>query len=731
MFDRFFSCCTRGLSSQGHLISKVITLAFVLLLGMGSAIPLFAQDLPSPLPPPLPPAPILPPPGQVIVALHRVDAIIDGPVAQVRVKQVFRNDSGRVAEGIYLFPLPKDAAVSDFQMTVNGKTLEGRLLDKDEARRIYEEIVRRQLDPALLEYMGRGLFQASVFPIPAGASRTVEFTYTQVLEQTDGLYRFNYPLSTRQFSTAPVEQVAVEVKLRNQPGLRTIYSPNYPILIERTTDDEAKVSYSADGAQPKGDFDLYFGVAEDAIGVNLLSYRPAGEDGFFVLLAAPAIETTTDEIIARDVVLVIDVSGSMQGDKIVQARAAAHFVVQHLNPDDRFNLVSFSTGSRRWMNRLQPVTAKNVVDAESWIDDLEASGSTDINRALLEALALLDGRDADPSRPAYILFLTDGQPTQGETEPDRIVDNARNNRPADRTVRLFTFGLGYDVNTDLLDILGQDLGGRSSYVTPNERIDEAVSSFYAQVSTPVLANVHLDFGADMVIDDIYPYPVPDLFAGEQLVLVGRYRDGGAVDVELTGEVNGKERVYVYPDLSLAEEGGEPFVARLWATRKVGALLDEVRRKGPLPELVDAITDLSLRYGIVTPYTSYLVEEPALAAMPAPADTWQAAPAAEFDLRAQAESSIVSQAAGLAAEAPTGEAAVEGAKLRGELMQAQTVRDEEAVRYVAGRTFKRQGYVTAPDGRTLEFWVDTSFDDEMDLTVVEYGSPAYFDLLEQP
>jgi Ca-activated chloride channel homolog len=198
---------------------------------------------------------------------------------------------------------------------VDGETLEGRLLDKDEARRIYEEIVRQQRDPALLEYLDRGVFQTSVFPIPAGEYRTLTLTYRQVLGQSNGLYEFVYPLRTRQYSPAPVRSLAISVELRNQPGLRTIYSPNFNIGIERDGDDGALIGYEASDSQPEQDFSLFFGVDEEAIGLNVLSYKPAGEDGFFVLLAAPSVEVAEQEVVARDLVLVVDISGSMQGQK--------------------------------------------------------------------------------------------------------------------------------------------------------------------------------------------------------------------------------------------------------------------------------------------------------------------------------------------------------------------------------------------------------------------------------
>ncbi len=684
---------------------------------------------------PLPPSPLPPPPALVTVQLHEVQAVVDGPVAQVTVTQILRNDSSQTAEGVYVFPLPKDAAVSDFQMTANGETLEGKLLRGEEARRVYEQIVRQQRDPALLEYLEQGLFQASVFPIPPGESRRLEFTYTQVLEQKDGLYRFNYPLGTRQYSAQPPESVVVALELRHQKGLRTIYSPELPIRLERTQDDAAVISFEQSGEQPPANFNLYFGSDESAIGLNLLSYKPAGEEGYFALLAAPSINVAQDELVARDVLLVVDVSGSMKGDKMEQARAAARYVVAELHPEDRFDVIAFSSASAAWAGGLQPATKAKRDAAGQWIDGLRATGSTDINRALLEALAELEmnGRDRagqeSIGRPAYVLFLTDGQPTLGETVAERIVDNAANNTPAGRSVRLFPFGIGYDVNTDLLDTLASLLGGRSSYVLPDERIDEAVSTFYAQIDTPVLADIEIDFGSAAGVSELFPYPLPDLFAGEQLVAVGRYTQGGVVSVELRGRVNGAERLYVYPDRSLVRSGGEPFVAKLWATRRIGVLLTQIRREGAQPELVDEIVDLSLRYGIVTPYTSYLVIEPGVFdAQPVAGSAPLASPR---DLAADAQKGVASAAAEAAMAAPSGAAAVEASVVRDELQYATTVREDAAVRYAGGRSFQRQGQVSGAYGQLIDLWVDTGFKVEMKITQVQFGSDAYFDLLDEP
>lgn len=711
----------------------VFTLLMVAMLG--GALPAAAQvpvDPPLPVEPtwpieppqPWPPAPVPPVQFPVTVELHQVNAIVDGAVAAVTVNQVFRNDSGRETEGTYVFPLPPDAAPGSLEMTIDGITVEGKLYDKDEARAIYEEIVRSRRDPALLEWLGRGLFQVSVFPIPAGATRTVELTYEHPLDLENGLYKFGVPLKAYVPGASPAETVAVNVELRNQPGLRAIYSPSHDVAVERIGNDGALVSFEGSGKDTQSDFTLYFGSDKSSIGANLLSYKPRGEDGYFMLLVAPSLESADAEVVARDIVLVMDVSGSMKGDKIRQAREAAHAIVGQLNPGDKLNLITFSTGVRLWQNEPQEVTTATLADADAWIDKIVATGATDIDRALFEALGQLQGGDA--GRPAYILFLTDGLPTQGEIDPERIVDNAATNRPDDRSVRLFTFGVGYDVNTDLLNTLSSEMGGRSTYVKPNEAIDEVVSAFYNQIGKPVLANVDLTLTGDTLVDEVYPFPLPDLFAGEQMVVVGRYRNGGDVDVRIAGDINGVETTYVYPSQVLAEAGGEPFVARLWATRKIGALLEQIRRNGADKELVDAVIDLSLEYGIVSPYTSYLVLEPGAGPeMPISQDSAMALPAPR-DQAAAAGGAALSSAAAAPA---SGEAAVAASEARASLETAQTVVEQQQVRFVGGKTFVQRGWVEGAEGEPVALWVDTAYTAESEPEVVPFGSDRYFELAQ--
>jgi Ca-activated chloride channel family protein len=675
---------------------------------MGPSVPVLADGIVIPVPPP--DVPILDVP-YLTIKYHRVTVTIEDQVATTHVDQVFVNEGRFEVEGTYIFPLPEEAAIGEFAMWVDGEKLEGQVLERDEARRIYEDIVRRRRDPALLEYVGRDAFQASIYPIPPGGERRIELEYSEVLEMDNGLVEYVYPLNTEKFSPRPLEEVVVNVTIRSKEPLKAIYSPSHDVEIVRRGDHNAVAGYEEYDVKPDRDFVLYYTVSPEDVGVNLLSYKPDRRgDGFFVLLAAPKVEVDTRQVIAKDVILVLDVSGSMRGEKIEQAKEALNFVLDELNNEDRFNIIAFSTSTRPYARDLVPADERG--EARDFVIRLEAAGSTDINRALLEALAMADG-----DRPTILIFLTDGLPTVGEVDIDRIIENVGNAAPSN--ARIFPFGVGYDVNTALLDTIAESHRGASGYVRPEEAIDEKVSAFYAKVSTPLLADLEIDFGR-IDIEDVYPYPLPDLFAGTQLVVVGRYRDGGDTEITLRGKVNGQPETFRYDDVRFEREGGEEFIARLWATRKIGYLLQQIRLHGEEGELVDEIVELSIRYGIITPYTSFLVEE------------------TEMALREEGRAQIVETVEVEKEVEVSGEAAVDRSVQEKALSQAAApaaaptmapelgggVTDEHGyeispVKYVGDKTFVLHNGV----------WTDTLFDpDKMTPVQVSFGSDDYFDLI---
>ncbi|HEY9076874.1 MAG TPA: VIT domain-containing protein [Anaerolineaceae bacterium] len=655
------------------------------------------------IPCPPPPRPI----SQLIIRNHIVKVSIKDQVAVTRVSQVFYNPNDRAIEGTYIFPLPADAFVSEFSMWVDGSKVEGKVLDAKEARKVYEEIVRKQNDPALLEYVGRGAVQARIFPIGARQERKIELEYSQVLTAQGGLVRYIYPLSTEKFSTKPLEKVSIQVEIQSKQALRAVYSPTHAVAVDRKSNNLVQVGYEANNLLPAIDYELFYSIGESE-GLHLLTYRDPGDpsdtDGYFLLLLAPRPDEDVKPV-AKDVILVLDKSGSMDGEKFRQAQAALKYILKKLGPEDRFHLLTFSTGIEAFARDLRPVSEVN--EAISWVDRLSAVGSTDINRALLEAIHVVD-----KERPTYLIFLTDGLPTIGVIKSQDILRNFQAAAP--KNVRLFAFGVGYDVDTYLLDTLSQDQHGLSMYVKPGQAIDEMVTTFYGQISTPVLTNIRLDFGK-ITTYDIYPNPLPDLFAGNQVVIAGRYRQSGATSISLQGEVNGERKVYSFPEQIFSEDSryGQTQITaipRLWATRKIGYLLNKIRLQGGDQETINQIVRLSIRFGIVTQYTSYLVTEP----MPLGAEGQRKVADEEYR-KMQAQPTA----------APSGQKAVERADEQGKMAganQAPPVPQEanRQVKAVGARTFVYK------DG----IWMDTTYDPKtMMVQKVQYLSESYFSLID--
>jgi Ca-activated chloride channel family protein len=676
-------------------ISRLITTVATVILLLAITTPALADGIviPDPPPEPMPPDEM----GWLTIRYHHVDVTIVDQVAITRVEQEFVNEYAWEAEGTYIFPLPEGAAVSEFAMWVDGKRVEGSILAADEARAIYEDIVRRRRDPALLEYVGRGAVQARIFPIPAGGSRKIELEYSQILPVENGLVRYVYPLNTEKFSARPLEEVSVRVEVRSKDAMHALYSPTHQdrLFIERDGDYRAVVGYEEYDVLPDQDFDLIYTVSHEDVGLNLLTYKEPGEDGFFLLMVAPTVEV--DRVIPRDVLLVLDTSGSMDGEKIAQAKDALAYVLDHLNDEDRFNVIAFSTGLQQYARGLRP--ASEAREAIRWVDGLEAIGGTDINRALLEALD-----QVDEERPTVIIFLTDGLPTEGVTEIEQILANVEATAPGN--VRLFPFGVGDDVNTVLLDTLAEQQRGATGYVRPHERIDEEVSGFYSKISTPVLADIELDFD-HVLVEDTYPYPLPDLFAGTQLILVGRYRDSGATKITLSGEVDGETQEFVYEG-TFRGSGGDSFIPRLWATRKIGYLLKQIRLHGEREEWIDAIVELSVRYGIITPYTSFLIDEDDI-------------------LTEEGREEAKDEYAATPAPEPVGAPAADRAEKEGELYDSESVGGGDALPEEAAQVVRLVGSKTflLRDGA----WIDTAFDPSKMTTVkVDFGGDEYFDLL---
>jgi len=570
--------------------------------------------------------------GSWAVKYHRVNMIVRDQVAAVTIDQEFVNTGGGMLEVEYMFPVPPGAAIDAMTLVVNGEEFKGKLLPAEEARRIYEGIVRSKKDPALLEYVGFGLYRTKAFPLEPGKPAKVLIHYNHVCPRNGDLVEVMYPLNTEKFSAKPIEDVSVTIDIKAERDITTIYSPSHEVKIDQKDPRQAIVTYAVKNAIPSTDLLVFYKAKDEDVGASLLSYQPEeGKDGYFMLLASPNPRTAATSIVPKDIVVVIDRSGSMSSDnKLNQAKEALRFVLANLNPEDRFNIIAYSDYVEPFFKQLTPAGKAYIDQARDKVDRLEPMGGTNIHEALRQAMAVVDDRmivhlreqpdahsvDLVPTstRPVYVIFLTDGQPTIGSRNIGEILTDTK--KANTTNARIFALGVGYDVNVQLLDKLVEENRGASDYVKPAEPLETKVSAMYNKVKNPVLTDVQVSIpGVELA--NCYPNPVGDLFHGSQLVLVGRYGTDGARGLSgrrgtllITGRYEGKERVLEYPFIfrEPGRSSADSHIERLWATRRVGFLLDQVQLHGQSQEVVDEIVRLSRDYGIITPYTSFLADE---------------------------------------------------------------------------------------------------------------------------
>jgi Ca-activated chloride channel family protein len=649
-----------------------------------------------------------PRPGESIpplsVKYHHVTVEIHDQVARTSVDEVFVNEHSRDIEGTFIFPLPEGAAISEFAMFVGGTKLEGEVLDSQKARQVYEDIVRRLRDPALLEYAGRNMFRARVFPIPAHGEKRIQLSYSQLLQAEKGFVRYLYPLNTERFSLRPLEDVAISVGIDSKVALANVYSPSHRVSVRKDSPNHATVGFEEKNIKPDKDFIVYYSVSADAVGLSLLTYRDK-DDGYFMLLAAPRYVAAGEGALNKNLILVLDSSGSMSGKKIRQTKEAARFIVEHLDDRDRFSIIDFDDGVGLFAGEMVAATAENRASAVKFIDAVEDAGGTNINEALLKALAMASRGD----RPNYVLFLTDGLPTVGVTGIPDLLKNIREANSAD--ARLFAFGVGNDVNTELLDKLASENRGTSVYVGENEDLEVALSEYYEKISSPVLSDLRLTF-TGMEPFQTYPRALPDLFKGSQLVLLGRFKGSGPISTNLIGKVGNKTKAFSLEGLPLVSDETFRFLPRLWATRRVGYLLEELRMHGEEKEMVDEVRALGLKFGIVTPYTSFLVTEKDRMMIGGVVGGVLGGVVGEVQDTRKA----------IAAHETTGAGAVQAAKVSQKFREVEQASEviSERVRYKDDKTFYLKDKV----------WTDSLYVEGSPVEEVEFNSVRYFELAAQ-
>ncbi len=645
-----------------------------------------------------------------------VSVHVTGRIARVQVDEWFQNRGAPLAQGDYLYPLPGEAVFSNFSLYQGDQEMTGETMDASQARSIYEEIVRKKRDPALIELVGHGLVRARVFPIAAGETRKISLRYTQVLGRAGDAMQFRYTagrVSDGSWQThpgvevtRPVERAPFSLELVADSALnyRDPFSPTHELNVSRA---QGRITVRPRG-DVSGDLALFLPLARGLVGLTAAMHRPSGEDGYFMLTLSPG--HTRGEHEPRDITAVVDISGSMSGTKIVQARTALRQLLSSLNRADRFRLISFNGSVMSYRPDWTTATAGEVGEAQHWVDGLNADGGTNISGALTEAF-----RAASPAeRLPIVVFLTDGMPSVGEQNPERIASLAEATRGR---ARVFAFGVGFDVNTYLLDRLTAAARGGTQYVQAEGEVESALGNLITKISEPVLTDLAIA-GSPARFSEVYPAQLPDLFAGEELVVFGRYAPGAdrTGPLTITGRRNGRTEQFSVDVTFPRAERANDFIPRLWASRKVGVLTRTIKLEGPNPRIEQEIRETALRYGILSEYTSYLVQEPVMATQNGPRD--RVLPAA--------------------APARSGQGAVQGATEDSRLRAAKSMAALDEAMSVTAERKRKEGdannQVVQVAGRlfqkTEHGWTDGARHDTSIRTVeIEPYSAAYFQVLE--
>jgi len=555
------------------------------------------------------------------VEITKIEATVDilDQVATTTIEIHLRNTSRRREEAELIMPLPDDAVIRHFTYEGAGNEGQAKILPKEEARRIYNSLVAKIRDPALLEFIGYSLVRSSVVPVEANGTQWVRLTYEHLLSVDDKRVDYVLPRSESLEYTVPW-QITFDIKASER--ISTAYSSSHRLEIIRKNANEIRVKVSADATSQPGPFRLSYLLEKNCVTASMFSYPdPKVGGGYFLLLAGLPIEPEKqagEHKIKREVTLVMDRSGSMNGEKIEQAREAALQVLAGLEDGEKFNIIIYSNTVELFSEEPVLKTSENEGAARRYIEGIKANGGTNIHDALVEALR----QEPTSGFLPIMLFLTDGLATVGNTSEVAIRDVVIKGNVHKR--RVFTFGVGVDVNAPLLERIAAESRAKATFVLPKEDVEVKIAQVFRQLDGPILADPQLDIATEQGqaargrTRDIIPAKLPDLFVGDQLVLLGQYVGDEPLVFNLSGNYLGQTRTFRFTFNFAKATTRNGFVPRLWASRKIAELIDEVRQLGAdssvtendpkFKELVDDVVRLSTEFGILTEYTAFLARE---------------------------------------------------------------------------------------------------------------------------
>ncbi|MDH7598377.1 MAG: VIT and VWA domain-containing protein [Sedimentisphaerales bacterium] len=557
--------------------------------------------------------------GNPCLRITGVEALIDifETTATTTIQINIENTTRHRQEAELVIPVPEGVVVRGFAYDGPSGQIEAVVLPKEQARRIYRELVSKIRDPALLEFAGYNLIRTSVFPVEPLGKQRIRLTYEHILRQEGNRIDYILPRSESLQYDVPWE---FTVNIRSRHPISTVYCPSHTVHTKHMDQNVVSVKVEREANAP-GPFRLSYVIDSEPqeIAITTLAFPdPELAGGYFLVLAGTGKGPQADaNTLDREVILVIDRSGSMQGRKVAQAKEAALQVLSGLRPGEAFNLIIYSDSVELFSPRPVLKDEKAMESARSYIQSITAVGGTNLYDALKTALK----QPVTEGKLPLVLFLTDGLPTVGATDEPSIRQLAIKSNPHRR--RVFTFGVGLDVNAALLQALADLTRAKAEFVLPDEDVEVKVGRVFAQLTGPVLAEPQLRvMGGDRLpttrVRDLLPPVIPDLFESDQLVLLGQYIGNDPISFELCGQRLSGIRTYRFTLDPAKADKAHAFIPRLWASRKIAQLIDQIRQMGAegqsspddpkMKELTDQIVQLSTKFGILTEYTAFLAKE---------------------------------------------------------------------------------------------------------------------------
>ena len=538
----------------------------------------------------------------------RATVTIYDQLAVTHVDQEFTNDTYSRLEGFYVFTLPEGAQVHELYLWINGQRVPYVVKKREDAVVKYQEIVNRTVDPAILEQLGKNLFKLRIFPFEARGTRRIEIQYSQPLTYEKGSIRYVFPMDMTDYTSLPIEQASVVVDLRSQLPITgvTTSADQTPaaVVVTRLNSMRYTVAYGLENVTFSKDFSIRCTVDRGGSKMLARTWRDTTSTAnpYFILWSAVPDTLYSDSITTRELTFVADVSSSMEGARVEQLKEALRSFVDFLTEKDKFNIVAFSTGVLCFRSDLVPATVSIKDSARAFIDQLVALGLTNMEDALNWSLQ----QSYTDSLHAAIVFLTDGVPSWGQTNADSLLALAQ--RKNVKRAHIYPVALGELPEYALLANLGRQHSGFLTRIAVDDSIYVEMKDLYRLLFLPRLRSVAFDFGS-IIAYDVHPVPLPDIYAGDQLLTTGRFTTSTASQVRMTGYAGGSLRAFEEQVTFFDTSYGLRAVARYWGARKIESILDLIAQVGEQKELVDQVIALSIAYSVLTPYTAFLVIEP--------------------------------------------------------------------------------------------------------------------------